>query len=1084
MRVLVSGLVCILAISGWAFGQAPAEIAQSRLDSGGQARFIVWFDTPSVAFDAESGAANEVMADWIADQRTAAFENIFASSIQQLRQPEDGGPRILREMRYSPMATVLVNQQQLELLQADPRVRRVEVDHFDRAYASWGAIGASSTAAKGFIGVGQTVAIVDTGVAGNHPAFGGRFVGSACFSSNVPGQSISFCPLLAPQNTTGPTAGYNCPVGVGGVVGCDHGSAVAGVAVGMPNLGIEHGNAGIAAGASIVAVQVFSNFEAEFCPTSQRCAFSYVSDQVAALEWLYQERERLNLSVVNMSLGSGQHPGFCPDDPRAQIIGLLHAADVSVVAAVGNDGFGAAVGAPACIRDVIAVSAYDERGQHETYSNFGIQVDISAPGFAGTANAAGGERTAEGTSIAAPYISGAIAMLRQFMPELETDGLIAALRSTRSVDLTYNELVRRQTSNLTVSPLAGFEIDAGLVLPSGTEIGPIVITNTGDVATDVTLQVYSDTSGWLEIETQGGQRVHLLTETIEPGETREFPVHAFPPREPDALAGNYVTVMTNGSSIAQINVLQLFQVPDNVAGNDNFASAAELTGSTNTLLSSFNGATREDDEPSHTWLEDVNSLWWRWTAPFDQRSFVGVSRPGYGAGRFRGGYPAAIAIYRGDSLDDLERLGSSSRSDSTASVVFDAIAGETYYFAASGAETGPLQYTITHRLDGAPLNDPINDAFLLEGQAGEVRGTTNNATIDTGQRHRNIDELTVWYQWRPSVSTDMTFALQSSSSTQRVEIYALDQFGELSLVGQTDPDLQPGSGVVNFTAQEGVTYYIKVAADRYYTSDFRLRWTTEMIDEGLRSAILPGRRSVSIGGLATAFLTVINPSSRGQAETGCVLEPPFGFSGEFSYQETDPATNSVVGEANTPFDLAIAEVRSFVFALRPSVGLDDSAAAPTVACPGSRTAVINGVNSFELTSFNWPLADIIASAVSPTADGVIRIEQGRATAVALAAVNIGRPQTLTLSAVSLNGDVASEFSVEFCSTDPDTGACVGDRSETLTFDFASNEVRTFTAFIRSTGGPVAFAPRTNRVGFEFERFSRGGIATSLALTVE
>ncbi|QNL19627.1 hypothetical protein HXX25_10010 [Hyphobacterium sp. CCMP332] len=155
--------------------------------------------------------------------------------------------------------------------------------------------------------------------------------------------------------------------------------------------------------------------------------------------------------------------------------------------------------------------------------------------------------------------------------------------------------------------------------------------------------------------------------------------------------------------------------------------------------------------------------------------------------------------------------------------------------------------------------------------------------------------------------------------------------------------------------------------------------------------------------------------------------------------------------------------------------------APFVSCGDVQAAVFPGVNSFGFSNTGANSADVITSAISASGDGVARIDQGRATAVALAAVNIGRTSQVTLEARSLSNAIAGAFTVEFCATNPATGQCLGERAETLSFDFARNEVRTFTAFIRSTGDPIAFNPRDNRIGFFFGRESP---ATSLAITVQ
>ena len=93
-------------------------------------------------------------------------------------------------------------------------------------------------------GAGVAIAIVDTGVDAAHPFLGGRVIAEACFSTNNAAQgATSLCPGNG-SAAFGPGAAAPCSLS-----NCDHGTHVAGIAA---------GNSGVAPGASIIAVQVFS----------------------------------------------------------------------------------------------------------------------------------------------------------------------------------------------------------------------------------------------------------------------------------------------------------------------------------------------------------------------------------------------------------------------------------------------------------------------------------------------------------------------------------------------------------------------------------------------------------------------------------------------------------------------------------------------------------------------------------------------------------------------------------------------------------------------------------------------------------
>ena len=107
-------------------------------------------------------------------------------------------------------------------------------------------------------GEGQVVAIIDTGVDVNHPFITDKIVHGACFSSNYKSlagefESISVCPDLLEQ-AYGIEAGASCGLDV---VGCDHGTRVAGIAAGRGEAfsGVAR-DASIMSGTGLFAVRI------------------------------------------------------------------------------------------------------------------------------------------------------------------------------------------------------------------------------------------------------------------------------------------------------------------------------------------------------------------------------------------------------------------------------------------------------------------------------------------------------------------------------------------------------------------------------------------------------------------------------------------------------------------------------------------------------------------------------------------------------------------------------------------------------------------------------------------------------------
>ena len=125
-------------------------------------------------------------------------------------------------------------------------------------------------------------------------------------------------------------------------------------------------------------------------------------------------------------------------DPVHAAICRITASGVTMVAAAGNDAFDAENTLPAAYPEVLAVSAFTDtdgmksgQGPHAacypseaddsfaSYSNFGRVIDFAAPGTCTATTYPGNLYTVDvGTSLAAPHVAGAVALIRARQPFL------------------------------------------------------------------------------------------------------------------------------------------------------------------------------------------------------------------------------------------------------------------------------------------------------------------------------------------------------------------------------------------------------------------------------------------------------------------------------------------------------------------------------------------------------------------------------------------------------------------------------------------------------------------------------------------
>ena len=192
----------------------------------------------------------------------------------------------------------------------------------------------------------------------------------------------------------------------------DHGTHVAGIAAALDN---DIGVVGVAPGASIVPVRVL---EAD--------GSGSLSIVLAGID--YVTLNAFYIDVANMSLTGGFSQSF--NDAVAESVG----AGVVYVVAAGNDADNASNYSPASEPTAITVSAiadFDGIGgglnnltvpfsscteyiddSVACFSNYGSVVDIAAPGVNINSTVIGGYRTESGTSMAAPHVAGAAALVR------------------------------------------------------------------------------------------------------------------------------------------------------------------------------------------------------------------------------------------------------------------------------------------------------------------------------------------------------------------------------------------------------------------------------------------------------------------------------------------------------------------------------------------------------------------------------------------------------------------------------------------------------------------------------------------------
>lgn len=341
---------------------------------------------------------------------------------------------VRHQYRVVPMLALRATPSVIDRLAAHPDVADIQPDlEFAPALQdSVPLIGAADVQDLGIKGgngdYSGVVAVLDTGIDLGHPFLRGA-VGEACFSSSAD------CPN-GQSAQVGPGAGAKCTFSAGAYASsCDHGTHVAGIAVGAAQAGFTSLN-GVAPDTRVMPIQVFGRRSGTRCgktaTASDVCARSFTSDQIAALQYVYDQRNSYRIAAANMSLGdSVRNLDACDSHPLKPIIDSLRSVNIATVIAAGNDGYPDGLSTPGCISTAISVAATDKNNAIASYSNRSKDVKLFAPGTDITSSCPGSSFCVKsGTSMAAPHVTGTFSLLRDAMPGNSVDQNLQALRYT------------------------------------------------------------------------------------------------------------------------------------------------------------------------------------------------------------------------------------------------------------------------------------------------------------------------------------------------------------------------------------------------------------------------------------------------------------------------------------------------------------------------------------------------------------------------------------------------------------------------------------------------------------------------------
>lgn len=294
------------------------------------------------------------------------------------------GGKIKNKYKFMPVAAVSLSDKAAQALSKNPNISYIEEDskvHVTGQEVSWGLshVNGDVVQQTGITGNGVKIGVIDTGIDYTHEDL--KVVGGVNFVDNA----------------------------VNYIDDNGHGTHVAGIISALNNV---VGVLGLAPQADLYAIKALDKY-----------GNGNYSDVIAGIEWAITN----DMDIINMSL-----EGSSGSRSLQQILDNAYNAGVLLVASAGNKGYDkkGTITYPAKYNTVIAVGAVNQYDYRTEFSSVGRELELVAPGIQINSTVPGGYAQYDGTSMAAPHVSGIASLLMEANPLISNSQIRKILNDT------------------------------------------------------------------------------------------------------------------------------------------------------------------------------------------------------------------------------------------------------------------------------------------------------------------------------------------------------------------------------------------------------------------------------------------------------------------------------------------------------------------------------------------------------------------------------------------------------------------------------------------------------------------------------